>query len=444
MALSVAVCRGFVSSLQVQALSETDQRRFVMVLMLRASGEIGEDTPEDEIACGLRISRDELLESKSRWIQKQLMDDAWNYNAPKKRRYGSSAARVRRWREQQKTPLSCNARCNAQNEALQEALHDPDVTPNVTPETRGDVTLHVTPFVTPECSAMDSAEPLDPACGNGETPDCNAQNAGVTAAPTSGHVNVNVERYRSKENDNGEGEGVIELAGGRVALLRDAEKGIPRQMLIPGGPRIEIPKDFTRQLTALTSEVPEKFRKEKEMGTLRKLLQDLGYEHVYWNIRYVLKQLEKKPLKRSFWAYLKDACKANWGEQLRVETLALEQAREEERIKLESKKRAEEDQVERVRRERELTAEANQLLAVLPAEEVSQLENEAVALMEPADRKLAKRGDLGPKLVRNAVLVLVMRKIGSGEMGGREPPNEARENSARAPSRKRKAGDPPS
>ena len=443
MGLSVAVCRGFLSNIKIQAMNLEYQRHLATLIMLKEAGELDGATDE-EVACGLRVDLEKCQTMKAYWIGKKIIDADYNFLASKRKPAppGSSAARVRKHRANKKAMLecnaSCNASCNAQNEALHEALQDPGVTPFVT--------LDVTPVVTPEYSAMDSAEPLNPASGNGETPDCNAQTAGVTSVPASGHVNVDVKRHRYKENVNGEGEGdeVVELAGGRVALLRDAEKGIPRQMLIPGGPRIEIPKDFTRQLTALTGEIPEKFRKEKEMETLRKLLRDFGYEHVYWNIRYVLKQLEKKPLKKTFWGYLRDACRANWGEELRVETLALKQAREEERIQLESRQRAEEEQVERVRHERELSAEAKQLLAVLPAEELKQLEKEAVALMEPADRRLAGRGDLGPKLVRNAVLVLVMRRIDSGEMGGREPPEKARENSARAPSRKRKAGDPPS
>jgi hypothetical protein len=47
-----------------------DEVETKMLLLLKAAGEFGEDTPEDEVACGLRISMDELARSKEVWVKK--------------------------------------------------------------------------------------------------------------------------------------------------------------------------------------------------------------------------------------------------------------------------------------------------------------------------------------------------------------------------------------
>jgi hypothetical protein len=460
MALSVKLCRGFVSSLQVQSLSETDQRRFAMVMMLRAAGEIGEDTPEDEIACGLRISVDELMRTKDAWMQKQLIDDGWNYYPPAKRRYitGGSTDRVRRWRQKQKEKASGNAPCNAQNEALHGALRGSNVTPIVTDEVTPDVTLETrVPVVTggEDGNAPDSDGSVENCLAShseglmietlalqneGIIVACNAQQESVTDA----HANVYVRIRNRLKNDN-DNEGVTQkLADGRVLLMPGTDS-FPRQMTMPGSPGQVDAQDLTRQLTRLNEEIPSHFRKEREMRTLRELLTEWGYEHVYWNIHYVRGYLESR--RGNFWACLRKGCTENWGEATKIEMLAFQRAKDEERIAFEAKRRSETEDAGRVKREKELSAEADRVIQTLSAEEIETLTKEAVENLGPEDRKVVGIPSAGPARVRLAIRSLVMQKIEAGEMhrvgNSREPPKERRENPERAPSRKRETGAPP-
>jgi hypothetical protein len=125
------------------------------------------------------------------------------------------------------------------------------------------------------------------------------------------------------------------LADGRVVLMPGTES-YPRQMTMPGSPGQVDARDLTRQLTRLNEEIPSHFRKEEEMRTLRELLTEWGYEHVYWNIHYLRGYLESR--RGNFRACLRKGSTENWGEATRIEMPAFQRARDEERIALEAKK----------------------------------------------------------------------------------------------------------
>lgn len=93
----------FATDPKVQRLSETDQRRFVMLLCLRCSND-DETLHDDDVTFSLRISDEEWRTTKAILQSKNLIDQdnkpcAWN-----KRQYASdsSTARVVKHREQHK------------------------------------------------------------------------------------------------------------------------------------------------------------------------------------------------------------------------------------------------------------------------------------------------------------------------------------------------------
>lgn len=93
----------FMNDPKVQMLSESDQRRYVMLLCSRCcNGDV--TLHDDEVAFQLRISLDDWLRTKETLMQKNLIDE---HSIPVnwgKRQYesDSSTARVRRHREKKK------------------------------------------------------------------------------------------------------------------------------------------------------------------------------------------------------------------------------------------------------------------------------------------------------------------------------------------------------
>jgi hypothetical protein len=79
---------------KVQMLSEAMQRRYVMLLCLRCS-EILETLHETEIAFQLRLSTDELDETKQLFISKNFIDKHWNLLNWDKRQFVSDSSTMR-------------------------------------------------------------------------------------------------------------------------------------------------------------------------------------------------------------------------------------------------------------------------------------------------------------------------------------------------------------
>lgn len=84
---------------KVQMLSETMQRRYVMLMCLRCSNALV-TLHETEIAFALRITDEELASTKALFIAKGFIDEAWNLSNWDKRQFASdsSAARVAKHR----------------------------------------------------------------------------------------------------------------------------------------------------------------------------------------------------------------------------------------------------------------------------------------------------------------------------------------------------------
>lgn len=88
---------------KVQMLSEVMQRRLVMVFCMRASNSLV-TLHETEIAFQLRVSDDELKETKRLFVSKGFIDESWNVLNWDKRQFrsDSSAERVSRHREKKR------------------------------------------------------------------------------------------------------------------------------------------------------------------------------------------------------------------------------------------------------------------------------------------------------------------------------------------------------
>ena len=94
---------------KIQMLPEAMQRRYVMLMCLRCS-EVLETLHETEIAFQLRLSTDELDETKQLFISKNFIDKHWNLLNWDKRQFvsDSSTMRVARHREKKKQPSNGN------------------------------------------------------------------------------------------------------------------------------------------------------------------------------------------------------------------------------------------------------------------------------------------------------------------------------------------------
>lgn len=94
----------FATDPKVQSMPEPFQRRFVMLLCLKCSGDLPQLT-EDEIAFALRISIEELTESKQLFLKKGFIDEQWGLRNWDKRQFVSDdvTKRVQRYRDKKRT-----------------------------------------------------------------------------------------------------------------------------------------------------------------------------------------------------------------------------------------------------------------------------------------------------------------------------------------------------
>lgn len=93
----------FANDPKVQMMNEAMQRRYVMIMCMRCSNDLV-TLHETEIAFHLRITEDELEETKSLFIRKGFVDEDWNVLNWDKRQFvsDSSSARVARHRRNKK------------------------------------------------------------------------------------------------------------------------------------------------------------------------------------------------------------------------------------------------------------------------------------------------------------------------------------------------------
>jgi hypothetical protein len=93
---------------KIQMLSEAMQRRYVMLLCLRCS-EVLETLHETEIAFQLRLSTDELDETKKLFISKNFIDEYWNLLNWDKRQFVSDSSTMRVAKHRNKKKQVSNA-----------------------------------------------------------------------------------------------------------------------------------------------------------------------------------------------------------------------------------------------------------------------------------------------------------------------------------------------
>lgn len=93
----------FATDAKVQSMPEVMQRRLVMMFCLRCS-DVTVTLSDEELAFQLRISEEELAETKALFIRKGFIDETWEVLNWEKRQFASdsSAERTRAWRERQK------------------------------------------------------------------------------------------------------------------------------------------------------------------------------------------------------------------------------------------------------------------------------------------------------------------------------------------------------
>lgn len=124
----------FASDPKVQSMSESMQRRLMMLLCLRCSNTLV-TLQDDEIAFALRISDDELAETKTLFLRKGFIDESWEIANWDKRQFvsDSSAARVAKHRAAKKQwgEQPSNVTVTAQNRTYTEQKQN--ITETTTP-----------------------------------------------------------------------------------------------------------------------------------------------------------------------------------------------------------------------------------------------------------------------------------------------------------------------
>lgn len=142
----------FASDPKVQSMSEAMQRRLMMLLCLRCSNTLV-TLQDDEIAFALRISEEELAQTKVLFLRKGFVDEAWEILNWDKRQFvsDSSAARV--------------AKHRASKKEVAKQPEIPVVTPSnvtVTPQNRTDTEQNRTEAEQKKVNTLVEQKPLDP------------------------------------------------------------------------------------------------------------------------------------------------------------------------------------------------------------------------------------------------------------------------------------------
>lgn len=84
----------FATDAKVQSMTEAMQRRLMMLLCLRCSNVLA-TLHDDELTFALRLTPDELAETKALFIRKRFIDDAWNLLNWDKRQFNSDSSTER-------------------------------------------------------------------------------------------------------------------------------------------------------------------------------------------------------------------------------------------------------------------------------------------------------------------------------------------------------------
>ncbi|HOB44081.1 MAG TPA: hypothetical protein PKH75_13020 [Bacillota bacterium] len=132
----------FATDPKIQSMSETFQRRYIMFLCLKCNGEL-EKLTEEEICCALRITTEELRETKEAFIRKGFIDENYRIIAWEKRQYVSDNVNDRVKKHREKMKQECNV-----TETFQHQNGNVSVTPPDT-DTDTDTDTDNTPPISP-------------------------------------------------------------------------------------------------------------------------------------------------------------------------------------------------------------------------------------------------------------------------------------------------------
>ena len=330
MAISRAKSRGFVSSLKIQSLSETSQRRLMMVLFLQDAKEIDASSSNVEIACGLRISLGELAEEKQTWMGKGIIDERWNFSCGNQRIVapGDSTPRVRKHRDIKREKERIALECNAGNAAFHPAVSGQDSTANVTPDVTQATQVSPEGFdsdfepggsATPRTETALKAEEVGVARFEGSAALAMAL-APVThvpcVSPQPSAVTTSSSSSSSPSKDYYYSPGA-QIAG-PVTPSPEAKKK-PAQKVVVGAsspwpppkpidPRRDLKAEFDQLLLLIPKD--ERSTNEKNQKWFKETLVERGFDYLRSKIVFVLNRHYKE-----FWAYLRDAITYRYGEK---------------------------------------------------------------------------------------------------------------------------------
>lgn len=101
----------FATDPKVQSMSEAMQRRLMMLMCLRCSDVLA-TLQDDEIAFALRLSDEELSETKVLFVRKGFIDEGWNLTNWDKRQFVSDTSTERSRKHREKKKQEAQHACN--------------------------------------------------------------------------------------------------------------------------------------------------------------------------------------------------------------------------------------------------------------------------------------------------------------------------------------------
>jgi len=121
----------FANDPKVQMMSETDQRRYVMLLCIRCNGDV--TLQDEEVAFQLRISNEEWAITKALFVSKSLITDDNKPTAWDKRQFASDSSAARVAKHRAKSKEVCNVTVTPQNRTDTDTEEEPFVASKLAP-----------------------------------------------------------------------------------------------------------------------------------------------------------------------------------------------------------------------------------------------------------------------------------------------------------------------
>jgi hypothetical protein len=123
---------------KVQMMTEAMQRRYIMILCMRCSNSLV-TLHETEVAFHLRISNEELAETKALFIQKGFIDSEWNLLNWEKRQFASDTSRARVAKHRALHKAKQEPECNVTEPLLKQKSNALDTDTDTDKEPNGSV-----------------------------------------------------------------------------------------------------------------------------------------------------------------------------------------------------------------------------------------------------------------------------------------------------------------